>query len=64
MIADPSKGGEFANMLIAENQPIGDLSQIVDVFMESNNLRGCTAFLLDALKGDRDEDAALQTRLL
>eukprot|EP00122_Pirum_gemmata_P010411 Pgem_evm1s9626 len=64
MMVDPTKGGEFANMLNAENIHIGDLASIVDIFMEQNNLRGCTEFLLDALKGDRDEDAALQTRLL
>ena len=38
--------------------------QIVDVFMEVNMVQQCTKFLLEAMKNDRPEQAALQTRLL
>ena len=40
------------------------LQQIVDVFMEVNMVQQCTKFLLEALKNDKPEQAALQTRLL
>ena len=39
-------------------------SQIVDVFMEHNLIQQCTAFLLDALKNNRESEGHLQTRLL
>jgi len=38
--------------------------QIVDVFMETNMVQPCTAFLLDALKNNRPAEGPLQTRLL
>ena len=38
--------------------------QVVDVFMESNMIQQCTAFLLDALKNNRPSEGPLQTRLL
>ena len=38
--------------------------QIVDVFMETNMIQPCTAFLLDALKNNRPAEGPLQTRLL
>lgn len=38
--------------------------QIVDVFMETNQIQPCTSFLLDALKNNRPSEGALQTRLL
>jgi len=39
-------------------------AQIVDVFMETNMIQPCTAFLLDALKNNRPAEGPLQTRLL
>ena len=38
--------------------------QIVDVFMETNQVQACTSFLLDALKNNRPTEDHLQTRLL
>lgn len=64
MTVDPQKGSEFATMLQKEGIQMGDLNATVDTFMENNDLRGATAFLLDALKGDLEEQADLQTRLL
>ena len=40
-------------MLVAEDEPLADITQIVDVFMEQNMVQQCTAFLLDALKNNR-----------
>lgn len=51
-------------MLVADEEPMADVNQIVDVFMEQNLVKQCTAFLLDALKHNREEEGALQTRLL
>lgn len=61
------QGQQFATMLVSgENneQPLADLTGIVDVFMECNAIQQCTAFLLEALKNNRPTEAALQTRLL
>ena len=38
--------------------------QIVDVFMEVSMVQQCTKFLLEALKNNKPEQGALQTRLL
>jgi clathrin heavy chain len=61
---NPDQGVQFAQMLVAEEEPLADLSQIVDCFMEMNLVQQCTAFLLEALKNNRPAEAALQTRLL
>ena len=36
-----------------DDEPLADITQIVDVFMEQNMVQQCTAFLLDALKNNR-----------
>ncbi|XP_032527085.1 clathrin heavy chain isoform X1 [Danaus plexippus] len=64
MRTNPEQGAGFAGMLVAEDPPLADINQIVDVFMEQNMVQQCTAFLLDALKNNRPEEGALQTRLL
>lgn len=65
MRGDPDKGGEFASLLINnEGGPLVKLEAIVDVFSSLNMVQQATSFLLDALKEDRAEHAALQTRLL
>lgn len=64
MRTNPEQGAGFAGMLVAEDPPLADIQQIVDVFMEQNMVQQCTAFLLDALKNNRPEEGALQTRLL
>lgn len=38
--------------------------QVVDVFMSQNMIQQATSFLLDALKDNKPEEGALQTRLL
>ncbi|XP_052752088.1 clathrin heavy chain [Galleria mellonella] len=64
MRTNPEQGAGFAGMLVAEEPPLADINQIVDVFMEQNMVQQCTAFLLDALKNNRPEEGPLQTRLL
>ncbi|KAJ8711096.1 hypothetical protein PYW07_008338 [Mythimna separata] len=64
MRTNPEQGAGFAGMLVAEEPPLADINQIVDVFMEQNMVQQCTAFLLDALKNNRVEEGPLQTRLL
>ncbi|KAJ1548234.1 hypothetical protein HK096_008280 [Nowakowskiella sp. JEL0078] len=65
MRLDPEKGTEFASMLINdESGPLVSPEQIVDVFAALNMIQQATSFLLDALKDNRQDQAALQTRLL
>lgn len=61
---NPDQGKKFADMLVAEEEPLADLTQIVDCFLELNLVQQCTAFLLEALKHDRPSEGPLQTRLL
>ncbi|XP_049342195.1 clathrin heavy chain 1 isoform X2 [Astyanax mexicanus] len=58
------QGLQFAQMLIQDEEPLADINQVVDVFMEGNLVQQCTSFLLDALKNNRPEEGPLQTRLL
>lgn len=60
----PDQGGQFANLLVQEDEPLADVNQIVDCFMELNLVPQCTAFLLEALKHDRPQEGPLQTRVL
>lgn len=64
MRINPDQGLHFAQMLIQDEEPLADINQIVDIFMEHNLVQQCTAFLLDALKNNRPAEGPLQTRLL
>lgn len=64
MRTNPEQGASFASMLVADDEPLADINQIVDIFMEQNMVQQCTAFLLDALKNNRPSEGHLQTRLL
>jgi clathrin heavy chain len=64
MRMNPDHGQQFAQLLVNEPEPLADLNQIVDVFMEYNLIQQCTSFLLDALKNNRESEGYLQTRLL
>jgi len=64
MRMNPEHGQQFAQLLVAESEPLADVNQIVDVFMEYNLVQQCTSFLLDALKNNRESEGYLQTRLL
>ncbi|KAI9281895.1 hypothetical protein BY458DRAFT_498367 [Sporodiniella umbellata] len=63
--SEPDKASEFATALVNdESGPLVDPAKVVDVFQSQNMFQQATAFLLDYLNGDREEDAALQTRVL
>lgn len=62
MRTNPDQGVAFAGMLVADEEPLADINQIVDIFMEQNMVQQCTAFLLDALKNNRPTEGHLQTR--
>ncbi|XP_060534182.1 clathrin heavy chain [Cylas formicarius] len=64
MRTNPEQGAAFGSMLVADEEPLADINQIVDIFMEQNMVPQCTAFLLDALKNNRPTEGHLQTRLL
>jgi len=64
MRVNPDQGVGFAQMLVQDDEPLADINQIVDIFMEQNMVQQCTAFLLDALKNNRPAEGPLQTRLL
>jgi len=64
MRSNPEQGAQFAQMLVQDDEPLADINQIVDIFMEQNMVQQCTAFLLDALKNNRPAEGPLQTRLL
>lgn len=64
MRVNPDAGAQFAGMLIQDDEPLAELNQLVDVFMEFNLVPQCTSFLLDALKNNRPSEGPLQTRLL
>merc|ERR1712001_76861 len=50
MRSNPEQGAQFAQMLVQDDEPLADINNIVDIFMEQNMVQQCTAFLLDALK--------------
>ncbi|CAF0746769.1 unnamed protein product [Didymodactylos carnosus] len=64
MRINPEQGVQFAQMLVQDDEPLADLTQVVDAFLEQNLIQQCTAFLLDALKNNREDQGHLQTRLL
>lgn len=62
---NPEKGAEFATQLANhEGGSLVDVSRVVDVFQAQGLVQPATAFLLDALKENKPEQGALQTRLL
>jgi clathrin heavy chain len=64
MRSNPERGASFASSLVKEDPPLVSIQQAADVFMENNLIQQFTAFMLDALKENKPEHAALQTRLL
>eukprot|EP00055_Hartaetosiga_balthica_P005740 m.17283 g.17283 ORF g.17283 m.17283 type:complete len:1668 (+) comp4760_c0_seq1:19-5022(+) len=62
--SSPDKAASYATSLVQSDPPLADIGQIVDAFSEMNMVKECTAFLLKALEGDKQEHAQLQTRLL
>eukprot|EP00303_Exanthemachrysis_gayraliae_P005622 CAMPEP_0206005570 /NCGR_PEP_ID=MMETSP1464-20131121/4652_1 /ASSEMBLY_ACC=CAM_ASM_001124 /TAXON_ID=119497 /ORGANISM="Exanthemachrysis gayraliae, Strain RCC1523" /LENGTH=1697 /DNA_ID=CAMNT_0053379013 /DNA_START=54 /DNA_END=5144 /DNA_ORIENTATION=+ len=62
---NPQGACELAQKLATNpNGPQVDFNQVTDIFMKYNCLQQATAFLLEALKGNKPEEGPLQTRLL
>lgn len=63
--ANPDKGTEFAAQLVkAEGGPLVPVDRVIDIFQAQGMIQQATAFLLDILAGDREEEGHLQTKLL
>jgi len=63
--ANPQGALDFSQKLAtSEGGPLIDINQVVDIFMAVNLIQETTAFLLEALKGNKEEEGFLQTRLL
>jgi clathrin heavy chain len=60
--SNPQGALEFAKQLAGAS--LVDPNQVVELFMASNRIQETTAFLLEALKGDKPEEGYLQTKLL
>ena len=55
------QGAAFAQMLVADEEPLADINQIVDIFIEQNMVEQCTSFLLDAIKNWREKSSTTTT---
>jgi clathrin heavy chain len=67
--ANPKAAEDFAKQLVREPQALGrppllEIPDIVQVFMGTQKLQECTAFLLDVLSEDKAEQGFLQTKVL
>jgi clathrin heavy chain len=65
IMTQPAKAVEFAKNLVASpGGPLISVEALVDIFMSRNLLQETTSLLLDVLKDNKPEQAALQTRLI
>ncbi|CAD7945130.1 unnamed protein product [Amoebophrya sp. A120] len=60
---NPQQAVEFAKSLMNNVPPLTDIRQIIDTFMSQNRLQETTSVLIDYLKENKPEHAALQTEL-
>lgn len=61
---NPERGAEFASQLAKEDPNLIDTSRVLDIFQSQGMVQQATAFGLDVLGPNREEDGALQTRLI
>ncbi|KAL1304968.1 hypothetical protein AAFC00_003874 [Neodothiora populina] len=61
---NPEKGAEFATALAKEDAGLIDTGRVLDVFQSQGLIQQATAFGLDVLSANREEDGPLQTRLI
>mmetsp|Transcript_17321 Transcript_17321/g.52085 ORF Transcript_17321/g.52085 Transcript_17321/m.52085 type:complete len:1674 (-) Transcript_17321:219-5240(-) len=64
LMTNPTGAVALAKMGIKQTPPPFDINTVADLFLQRNMVREATAFLLEALAGDKPEHAALQTKLL
>lgn len=61
---NPERGAEFASSLAKEDAGLIDTSRVLDIFQSQGMIQQATAFGLDVLSANREEDGPLQTRLI
>lgn len=62
---NPQSAVAFANMLLTtEGGPLVDINSVVEVFLSRNLIAETTSILWDVLKGNKPEEANLQTLVL
>ena len=61
---NPDGAVQFAVTLNEMDPPGMAPNQVVDMFIQRNLIKQVTAYLLDILKNDKEEEGALQTKLL
>ena len=62
---NPQGALDLAKGLVnAEGGPLIDIQSTVELFLSSNRVQETTAFLVKALKDNKQEHACLQTKLL
>ncbi|XP_019062556.1 clathrin heavy chain 2 isoform X2 [Fukomys damarensis] len=64
MWVSPEQGLQLSQMLVQDEEPLANINQIVDIFVENSLIQQCTSFLLDVLKNNCPAEGHLQTRLL
>lgn len=64
LMNNPSGAVSLAKMIAKQSPPPLEVGAMADLFFQRNMVREATAFLLEALAGDRPEQAPLQTKLL
>jgi clathrin heavy chain len=66
MPINPQAAVNLAKMVTNRDQgpPKANIDQCVNAFLEFNKIQECTAFLLEALKGNRPDEGHLQTKVL
>ncbi|KAF2222182.1 hypothetical protein BDZ85DRAFT_320437 [Elsinoe ampelina] len=61
---NPERGAEFATSLAKEDAGLIDTTRVLDIFQSQGMIQQATAFGLDVLSANREEDGPLQTRLI
>lgn len=64
MMTNPAGAVSLAKMAIKQVPSPLDVNSVTDLFLQRNMVKEATAFLLEALAGDRPEQAPLQSKLL
>jgi clathrin heavy chain len=64
MMNNPSGAVSMAKMIAKQSPPPIAVNTMADLFLQRNMVREATAFLLEALAGDKADEGPLQTKLL
>lgn len=64
MMNNPQGAVALAKMAAKQTPPPVEVNTVADLFLQRNMIREATAFLLDALSGDKPEQGPLQTKLI